>query len=47
MKKTNFVFVPGSFHASWCWFKMQPLLSKDGNTCVSIDLPGHGQDTTL
>lgn len=42
----HFVFVPGSFHAAWCWFKMQPLLSKNGNTSVAIDLPAHGRDTT-
>lgn len=46
MPKTNFVFIPGSFHASWCWYKMQPLLSKDGNTSVAIDLPAHGKDAT-
>ena len=25
---------------------MQPLLSKDGNTSVAVDLPGHGKDAT-
>jgi pimeloyl-ACP methyl ester carboxylesterase len=42
----HFVFVPGAFHASWCWYKMQPLLNKDGNTSEAVDLPAHGQDTT-
>lgn len=42
----HFVFIPGSFHASWCWYKMQPLLDKNGNTSEAIDLPAHGQDTT-
>lgn len=45
-KTKHFVFVPGSFHASWCWYKMQPLLDKDGNTSEAIDLPAHGQDST-
>jgi len=45
-KPKHFVFVPGSFHGAWCWYKMQPLLSKNGNTSVAIDLPGHGLDTT-
>lgn len=45
-KPVHYVFVPGSFHASWCWYKMQPLLSKKGNTCEAIDLPAHGLDTT-
>lgn len=42
----HYVFVPGSFHASWCWFKMQGLLDKDGNTSEAIDLPAHGLDIT-
>lgn len=42
----HFVFIPGSFHAGWCWYKMQPLLTQNGNTCESIDLPGHGKDHT-
>lgn len=42
----HFVFVPGSFHGAWCWYKMQPLLSKNGNTSEAIDLPGHGLDHT-
>ncbi len=42
----HFVFVPGSFHGAWCWFKMQPLLSKNGNSSIAIDLPKHGLDTT-
>lgn len=42
----HFVFIPGSFHASWCWYKMQPLLNKNGNTSEAIDLPAHGKDTT-
>lgn len=50
MEKTtsskHFVFIPGSFHAAWCWFKMQPLLNTNGNTSEAIDLPGHGHDTT-
>ena len=46
MNSKHFVFVPGSFHASWCWYKMQPLLDKNGNTSEAIDLPAHGLDTT-
>ncbi len=45
-KLKHYVFVPGSFHASWCWYKMQTLLNKNGNTSEAIDLPAHGQDTT-
>ena len=42
----HYIFVPGSFHGAWCWYKMQPLLSQNGNTCEAIDLPGHGLDDT-
>jgi len=42
----HYVFVHGSFHAAWCWFKMQPLLNKNGNTSEAIDLPGHGHEKT-
>ena len=42
----HFVFVPGSFHGAWCWYKMQPMLNKDGNTSIAIDLPAHGLDNT-
>lgn len=45
-KPKHFVFVPGSFHASWCWYKMHPLLNQNGNTSEAIDLPAHGQDAT-
>lgn len=45
-KQKHFVFVPGSFHGAWCWYKMQPLLSKGGHTSIAIDLPGHGLDCT-
>lgn len=43
----NFVFIPGSFHAGWCWYKMHPLLSIGENHSMVIDLPGHGHDHTL
>lgn len=42
----HFVFVPGSFHGAWCWYKMQPLLEKAGHTSEAIDLPAHGLDAT-
>ena len=45
-KQKHFVFVPDSFHASWCWFKMQPLLNINGNISEAIDLPAHGHDST-
>lgn len=46
MSGKNYVFVPGSFHGAWCWFKMQPLLNVNGNTSIALDLPAHGRDNT-
>lgn len=46
LSKKHFIFVPGSFHAAWCWYKMQPILNINGNTSEAIDLPGHGSDLT-
>jgi pimeloyl-ACP methyl ester carboxylesterase len=43
-KSKNFVFIHGSFHGAWCWYKMLPLLNKNGNTALAIDLPGNGRD---
>jgi pimeloyl-ACP methyl ester carboxylesterase len=42
----HFVFVPGSFHGAWCWYKVHPLLNHGGNTSVAVDLPAHGRDAT-
>jgi pimeloyl-ACP methyl ester carboxylesterase len=42
----HFLFIPGAFHASWCWHKMHPLLNKNLNTSEAVDLPAHGRDTT-
>lgn len=41
----HFVFIPGSFHGAWCWDKMQPMLSNNGNTSEAVDLPAHGVDS--
>jgi len=42
----TFVLVPGSWHGAWCWYKIIPLLQRDGNRAVALDLPGHGKDQT-
>jgi pimeloyl-ACP methyl ester carboxylesterase len=46
IKSKHFILIPGSFHAAWCYYKLMPLLKQKGATVTSIDLPGHGRDTT-
>jgi len=41
-----FVLVHGSWHGSWCWNRVVPLLKARGHTVVAPDLPGHGEDRT-
>ena len=45
-QKNNYVLVHGAYHGKWCWYKVIPILEKDGNKVYAIDLPGHGQDNT-
>lgn len=49
MKKTNstrFILIHGSWHGSWCWSYLTPLLESAGYTVDSPNLPGHGEDLT-
>lgn len=39
----TFVFVHGSWHGGWCWYKLLPRLRAAGNTAIAVDLPGHGR----
>lgn len=43
---STYVLVHGAWHGSWCWDKIVPLLEKESHTVVTLDLPGHGGDTT-
>jgi pimeloyl-ACP methyl ester carboxylesterase len=43
---TTFLLVHGAWHGAWCWVKTAALLESAGHKVVSIDLPGHGDDTT-
>jgi pimeloyl-ACP methyl ester carboxylesterase len=38
------VLVHGSFHGSWCWAKIVPLLEKEGYTVITPNLPASGGD---
>jgi len=38
----HFVLVHGSWHGSWCWDKLTPLLLAQGHQVTALDLPGRG-----
>ncbi|MCZ6645531.1 MAG: alpha/beta fold hydrolase [SAR324 cluster bacterium] len=42
----TFVLVHGSWHGSWCWDKVVPLLRQGGHGVVAVDLPGRAGDPT-
>jgi pimeloyl-ACP methyl ester carboxylesterase len=43
-KKPTIVLVHGSFHGSWCWAKLVPLLEQEGYTVITPNLPASGGD---
>jgi pimeloyl-ACP methyl ester carboxylesterase len=42
----TYVLVHGSWHGSWCWEKVAPLLEARGHSVITPDLPGHGEGST-
>ncbi|MBS1585337.1 MAG: alpha/beta fold hydrolase [Bacteroidetes bacterium] len=44
--RSPYIFVPGSFHGAWCFYKVLPLLRANGLQAMAIDLPAHGKDKT-
>ena len=42
----TFILIHGSWHSSWNWHKVIPILEKSGNKVHAIDLPGMGRDKT-
>ncbi len=42
----TFILIHGSWHSSWNWHKVLPLLEKQGHRAIAIDLPGMGRDKT-
>ncbi|WP_255558287.1 alpha/beta fold hydrolase [Flavobacterium taihuense] len=44
--KKTFILIHGSWHSAWNWYKVTPLLEKQGHIVYSIDLPGMGRDKT-
>jgi pimeloyl-ACP methyl ester carboxylesterase len=42
----TYLLVHGAWHGAWCWNKVVPEMQAKGQNVISIDLPGHGKDTT-
>ncbi|PTX15084.1 pimeloyl-ACP methyl ester carboxylesterase [Pontibacter mucosus] len=42
----TFVLVHGSWHGSWNWHKVVPILESKGHKALAINLPGMGKDKT-
>lgn len=43
---STYILIHGSWHGSWCWQKVAPLLRQAGHSVCTPDLPGHGEDKT-
>lgn len=46
IQKPVFIFVHGSWHGNWQWYKIEDKLQTAGYKTLSINLPGHGVDST-
>ncbi|MTI32091.1 alpha/beta fold hydrolase [Xanthovirga aplysinae] len=42
----TFILIHGSWHSSWNWHKVTPILENKGHQVIAIDLPGMGRDKT-
>ena len=42
----TFVLVPGAWHGSWCWQRLEPLLTAQGHRVVLPELAATGADHT-
>lgn len=45
-KDNTYLLVHGAWHGAWCWNKVVPLMKNKGYKVITVDLPGHGSDTT-
>ena len=43
----NVVLVHGAWHGAWCWERVIPALAERGLRATAIDLPGHGEDSSV
>jgi pimeloyl-ACP methyl ester carboxylesterase len=42
----TFILIHGSWHSSWNWHRVIPILENAGHKAIAIDLPGMGRDKT-
>lgn len=42
----TFILIHGSWHSSWNWHKVIPIIEKQGHRAIAVDLPGMGRDKT-
>ncbi len=42
----TFILIHGSWHSSWNWHRVIPILENAGHKVIAIDLPGMGRDKT-
>lgn len=42
----TFILIHGSWHSSWNWHRVIPILEKQGHKAIAVDLPGMGRDKT-
>ena len=47
MAGDTFVLVHGSWHGSWCWDRLVPLLEQAGHRVVGVDLPGRDDPSAV
>jgi pimeloyl-ACP methyl ester carboxylesterase len=43
----TFILIHGSWHSSWNWHRVIPIIENKGHNAIAIDLPGMGRDKTL
>ncbi|MBQ10424.1 MAG: alpha/beta hydrolase [Planctomyces sp.] len=43
----TFVLVHGAWHGGWCWWKVEPLLRRSGNSVYAPSLTGMGERSHL
>lgn len=42
----TFILIHGSWHGSWNWHRVVPILEQLGHRAIPLDLPGMGRDKT-
>jgi pimeloyl-ACP methyl ester carboxylesterase len=45
-KMKTFILIHGSWHSSWNWHRVIPIIENKGHKAIAIDLPGMGRNKT-